>query len=83
MTFHISLLTPHGAELKFCSTVEVLFMAMLGTCLRSARWCSLSLPQDRFPLGVSSLEEFGAHRDRDANLHSLLFLIPQTGLSSW
>lgn len=81
--FHISLLKPHGAELKFYSAVEVLFMPILGTCLRSARWCLLSLPQNRSPSGVSSLEQFGAHRDRDTNLHSLLFLIPQTGLSSW
>lgn len=37
MMFHISLLTPHGAELKFYSAVEAFFMPTLGTRLRSAR----------------------------------------------
>lgn len=33
MTFHISLLTPHGAELKFYSALEVLFMPTLARYL--------------------------------------------------
>lgn len=67
--------------------MEMLFMPPTQYLSQKCFWVMfVEFTTEQTPhLGLSSLDQFGARRDKDANLHILLLLlvIPHAGLSSW